>query len=148
MVFVAVGLEGHTGGLCEGLWSTPCSAGPAAAGWEGGRLCEGAAWQSTASCLALVARRIPNQDLQPPPTAAPRPSDQAGIVACGGLRPLLDLLVCSHNALQHNAAFALYGLSDNEDNVADIVREGGLQRLLECSEKLQVQASKVRGRGA
>jgi hypothetical protein len=56
--------------------------------------------------------------------------------------------VCSHNALQHNAAFALYGLSDNEDNVADIVREGGLQRLLECSEKLQVQASKVRGRGA
>ena len=41
-----------------------------------------------------------------------------------------------------------YGLSDNEDNVGDIVREGGMQRLMECSEKLQVQASKVRCAGA
>lgn len=66
---------------------------------------------------------------------------------CGGLRPLLELLESPHYNLQHNAAFALYGLSDNEDNVGDIVREGGMQRLLECSEKLQVQASKVRGAG-
>lgn len=63
----------------------------------------------------------------------------------GGLRPLLELLESPHYNLQHNAAFALYGLSDNEDNVGDIVREGGMQRLLECSERLQVQASKVRG---
>lgn len=73
------------------------------------------------------------------------PLCQAGIVQCGGLRPLLELLESSHYNLQHNAAFALYGLSDNEDNVGNIVREGGMQCLLECSERLQVQASKVGG---
>jgi len=35
------------------------------------------------------------------------------------------LLPCS--ALQHNAAFALYGLSDNEDNLLEFVREGAVQ---------------------
>ena len=28
---------------------------------------------------------------------------------------------------QHNAAFALYGLSDNEDNLLEFVREGAVQ---------------------
>jgi HEAT repeat protein len=70
--------------------------------------------------------------------------NQAGIVQNGGLLPLLALLESKHYNLQHNAAFALYGLADNEDNIADIIREGVLQRLLDCAEKLQVQASKVR----
>ena len=95
---------------------------------------------------------------------------QAGIVAQGGLLPLLDLLeTCQSNLqvrggrgmrstrgcrlclygphaaraavptspfpmpvsspfpLQHNAAFALYGLSDNEDNLLEFVREGAVQ---------------------
>ncbi|GAX73566.1 hypothetical protein CEUSTIGMA_g1017.t1 [Chlamydomonas eustigma] len=68
--------------------------------------------------------------------------NQAGIVQNGGLLPLLALLESKHYNLQHNAAFALYGLADNEDNIADIIREGVLQRLLDCAEKLQVQASK------
>lgn len=42
--------------------------------------------------------------------------------------------------LQHNAAFALYGLSDNEDNLLEFVREGAVQRINEC--ELVVQASK------
>lgn len=50
-------------------------------------------------------------------------------------------------APQHNAAFALYGLADNEDNVPDIIREGALQRLMTSMDKLQVQASKVSWRG-
>ena len=61
---------------------------------------------------------------------------------------LLDLLESKQINLQHNAAFALYGLSDNEDNIPFIIQAGGLQRLYDCSERLQVQASKVRrGRG-
>ena len=46
----------------------------------------------------------------------------------------------SHYNLQHNAAFALYGLSDNEDNLLEFVREGAVQRINEC--ELVVQASK------
>ena len=69
--------------------------------------------------------------------------NQAGVVQNGGLVPLLGLLESKHYNLQHNAAFALYGLADNEDNIADIIKEGVLQRLLDCAEKLQVQASKV-----
>ena len=56
----------------------------------------------------------------------------------GGLRPLLELLESRNGNLQHNAAFALYGLADNEDNVADIVRDGGVQRLQQA--ELIVQA--------
>lgn len=41
---------------------------------------------------------------------------------------------------QHNAAFALYGLSDNEDNLLEFVREGAVQRINEC--ELVVQASR------
>jgi hypothetical protein len=33
--------------------------------------------------------------------------NQAGIVQCGGLVPLLELLESKHYSLQHNAAFAL-----------------------------------------
>lgn len=39
--------------------------------------------------------------------------NQAGIVHDGGLRPLLELLESKNGNLQHNAAFALYGLADN-----------------------------------
>lgn len=46
----------------------------------------------------------------------------------------------SFPTLQHNAAFALYGLSDNEDNLLEFVREGAVQRINEC--ELVVQASK------
>ena len=41
---------------------------------------------------------------------------------------LLELLESKHYNLQHNAAFALYGLSDNEDNVPVIIAAGGLHR--------------------
>ena len=40
--------------------------------------------------------------------------NQAGIVQCGGIVPLLKLLDSRNGPLQHNAAFALYGLADNE----------------------------------
>ncbi len=42
--------------------------------------------------------------------------------------------------LQHNAAFALYGLADNEDNIAAIVREGGVQTLQACEQLVQVRS--------
>lgn len=57
----------------------------------------------------------------------------------GGLVPLLSLLESKHLNLQHNAAFALYGLADNEDNIPDIIREGVLQRLLDSVDRLQVR---------
>lgn len=40
--------------------------------------------------------------------------NQAGIAHCGGIVPLLKLLESKNGSLQHNAAFALYGLADNE----------------------------------
>lgn len=40
--------------------------------------------------------------------------NQAGIAHNGGLIPLLKLLDSKNGSLQHNAAFALYGLADNE----------------------------------
>lgn len=40
--------------------------------------------------------------------------NQAGIAHSGGLVPLLKLLDSRNGSLQHNAAFALYGLADNE----------------------------------
>lgn len=40
--------------------------------------------------------------------------NQAGIAHRGGLEPLLKLLDSKNRSLQHNAAFALYGLADNE----------------------------------
>jgi len=43
--------------------------------------------------------------------------------------------------LQHNAAFALYGLADNEDNAHRIISEGTVQRLREVN--LLVDASKT-----
>lgn len=59
----------------------------------------------------------------------------------GGLRPLLDLLDSKNGNLQHNAAFALYGLADNEDNIGDMVREGAVQRLQACDLIVQVRAA-------
>ena len=56
----------------------------------------------------------------------------------GGLKPLLDLLDSRNGNLQHNAAFALYGLADNEDNIGDMVREGAVQRLQACDLIVQV----------
>lgn len=58
----------------------------------------------------------------------------------GGLKPLLALLASRNGNLQHNAAFALYGLADSDDNVAPLVREGAVQALLDC--ELLVQPSK------
>ena len=66
--------------------------------------------------------------------------NQVGILHAAGRGLLLDLLDCDKGNLQHNAAFALYGLADNEDNVPDIVREGTVQRLM--GRELIVQASK------
>lgn len=40
--------------------------------------------------------------------------NQAGIAHNGGIVPLLKLLDSKNESLQHNAAFALYGLADNE----------------------------------
>lgn len=40
--------------------------------------------------------------------------NQAGIAHNGGLSPLLKLLDSKNGSLQHNAAFTLYGLADNE----------------------------------
>lgn len=40
--------------------------------------------------------------------------NQAGIAQDGGIMPLLKLLDSKNVSLQHNAAFALYGLADNE----------------------------------
>lgn len=40
--------------------------------------------------------------------------NQAGIAHEGGLVPLLKLLDSKNGSLQHNAAFALYGIADNE----------------------------------
>ena len=54
---------------------------------------------------------------------------QAGIVQNGGLDPLIDLVESHAESLQHNAAFALYGLADNPDNIAAIIKAGGAQRL-------------------
>ncbi|KAG5052201.1 hypothetical protein JHK87_004399 [Glycine soja] len=56
-------------------------------------------------------------------------SPDAGIAHNGGLVPLLKLLDSKNGPLQHNAAFALYGLADNEDNASDFIRVGGIQRL-------------------
>jgi hypothetical protein len=42
----------------------------------------------------------------------------------GGLPLLLDLLESKHINLQHNAAFALYGISDNEDNIPCVIQVG------------------------
>jgi hypothetical protein len=58
----------------------------------------------------------------------------------GGLAPLLELMASRNGNLQHNAAFALYGLADNEDNIAAIVRAGGVQVLQDCELMVQVCA--------
>ena len=42
------------------------------------------------------------------------PHNQAGIAHSGGITPLLKLLESKNGSLQHNAAFALYGLAENE----------------------------------
>ena len=67
-----------------------------------------------------------------------------GLAVCtqaGGLPPLLELMASRNGNLQHNAAFALYGLADNEDNIAAIVREGGVQCLQDCELLVQVTSS-------
>jgi len=69
------------------------------------------------------------------------PENSSKHVQAGGLQPLLDLLESKNGNLQHNAAFALYGLADNEDNIADIVRDGGVQRLQQCDLIVQVTCS-------
>ena len=56
----------------------------------------------------------------------------------GGLVPLMALLKSPSGNLQHNAAFALYGLADNDDNIPDIVREGGVTQLYSANLIVQV----------
>ena len=60
-------------------------------------------------------------------------------VQAGGLPPLLELMASRNGNLQHNAAFALYGLAENEDNIAAIVRDGGVQCLQDCELLVQVR---------
>ncbi|KAK2395309.1 ARM REPEAT PROTEIN INTERACTING WITH ABF2 [Trifolium repens] len=55
--------------------------------------------------------------------------NHAGIAHTSGLMPLLKLLDSKNRSLQHNAAFALYGLAENEDNLPDFIRVGGIKRL-------------------
>nr|GEZ22434.1 hypothetical protein [Tanacetum cinerariifolium] len=57
--------------------------------------------------------------------------NQAGIAHSGGIVPLLKLLDSRNGTLQHNGAFTLYGLADNEDNVADLISLGGVQKLMD-----------------
>ena len=59
-------------------------------------------------------------------------------VQAGGLPPLLELLESKQGNLQHNAAFALYGLADNKDNIPEIVRQNGVSRLHEAELIVQV----------
>jgi hypothetical protein len=66
--------------------------------------------------------------------------NSVGIVHNGGLIPFLELLESRNGSLQHNPVFALYGLADNEDNISDITKEGGVQKLQDV--ELIVQASK------
>ena len=58
----------------------------------------------------------------------------------GGLDPLIDLVESHAESLQHNAAFALYGLADNPDNIAGIIKAGGAQRLQNAELIAQVKA--------
>ena len=52
--------------------------------------------------------------LSPKSFASQDTHNQAGIAYNGGLLPLLKLLDSKNGSLQHNAAFALYGVADNE----------------------------------
>ncbi|GJX61839.1 PAT1 homolog 1-like protein [Tanacetum coccineum] len=64
--------------------------------------------------------------------------NQAGIAHNGGIMPLLKLLDSNNGALQHNGAFTLYGLADNEDNIADLISLGGVQKLMNWEFIVQV----------
>ena len=64
-------------------------------------------------------------------------------VQSGGLEPLLGLMASRNGNLQHNAAFALYGLADSDDNIAAIVRHGGVQALHQCELLVQVRPQAV-----
>ncbi|KAI9117302.1 hypothetical protein K1719_011468 [Acacia pycnantha] len=58
------------------------------------------------------------------------PHNQGGIAHNGGIEPLLNLLSSKDTNLQRHATYSVYCLADNEDNVADIVKFGGVQKLL------------------
>ncbi|GJV25901.1 ulp1 protease family, C-terminal catalytic domain-containing protein [Tanacetum coccineum] len=72
--------------------------------------------------------------------------NQASIAHNGGIMPLLKLLDSNNGTLQHNGAFTLYGLADNEDNIADLIslsvdgmgtsngKPSGLVRIADCGE--------------
>ncbi|CAL9769123.1 unnamed protein product, partial [Musa acuminata subsp. burmannicoides] len=64
--------------------------------------------------------------------------NQASIVYNGSLVPLLKLLDSKNGCLQHNAAFALYGIAENEDNVSDFIKVGGVQKLQDGKFIIQV----------
>ncbi|GKC63569.1 PAT1 homolog 1-like protein [Tanacetum coccineum] len=64
--------------------------------------------------------------------------NQAGIAHNGGIVPLLKLFYSNNGTLQHNGAFTLYGLADNEDNIADLISLGGVQKLMDWEFIIQV----------
>ncbi|PRQ45282.1 hypothetical protein RchiOBHm_Chr3g0488471 [Rosa chinensis] len=54
--------------------------------------------------------------------------NQADIAHNGRVVPLLKLLHSKNESLQHNAAFALYGLADKEDNIVALIKFGIVQK--------------------
>ncbi|KAK4257761.1 hypothetical protein QN277_007306 [Acacia crassicarpa] len=57
--------------------------------------------------------------------------NQVDIAYNGGIyiKPLLNLLYSKDGTLQYNVACFLYYLADNEDNIVNIVKLGGVQKL-------------------
>ena len=64
-------------------------------------------------------------------------NNRAGIVEAGAVPPLLRLVASGIGPLQHNATFALYGLSDVEDNLLHLLKEGLVGTLVHTKLALQ-----------
>lgn len=64
-----------------------------------------------------------------------------------GLSPLLRLLASASAAVQYNAAFALYELSEAREHGLIICQAGGLQQLYSCRQRLQVKRGVTQLRG-
>lgn len=102
--------------------------------------------------LVQMIREYENVDDRPPETTrmatfalgrlAQNSNNQAGIVSCGALSPLLHLLRSHDDMLQHNAAFALYGLAENRDNAVAFVCSGVLLDALELCQQMHVHEAK------
>lgn len=77
----------------------------------------------------------------PPPTLLLLP------VQHRGLSPLLRLLASASAAVQYNAAYALYELSEAREHGLIICQAGGLQQLYSCSQRLQVSEGRDTAEG-